>query len=657
MYDKYNSNFDLFTFKKELSSKDELENIVEKSLNIFFEKGIESLCIALKVSGILIESSSHIKHQLLTRLTDEIIKNASKKEVFIWERFKNKIELINKIENQFFSLRDDFFQKNPLEKELNGELLLIAAERYIGYLSDPLNENIIIENTNNTVEDKMDAYDSFIGIVSNVIKYFINKNIDFKVSSRIYKESDIDIVSEHFMFDVQWDSLMDIKEYFSYSDISIKEEGNEFYIEIVDDAFDKSVLISNFREKGYIFNLSNAISWELDYFKKTFNTFMEKSDYISYIQIQRMLGSENLNNKIWKISIKHWLSAYIFIKHTAQLRMRKRRDLFKLSELCVVKDKRWWIKKLMKHDESITLLDATKIIETFIFDNRSKDLIDNPLILCGDKLVLVPSITYLLSPEIALVSMFTHHGAQINFKGYAFENRLKQKLLQVNIRAEQIASHPKEGKKKSNRESDLVFIMDGVLFILECKSIVPPYTVKDHAKTNGKIINEIEKFKVNAAYFSENIDLVLSKLDKSKDIKIKEIVKIFITSSTLGTAGLFGDVYVIDEAAFNAFINRTSPGIRDTDMNFYFNQKNWAFEGEITADKLKYFLKNPPSLKIIEKTLERKWMVFNNIHILRYSKKISNRIILLSNGVHDENIKKENFWEYLFSKNQQYFNG
>lgn len=652
MYDKYNSNFDLFTYKKELSSKDDIGSIIEKLLSIFFEKGIEDFCIALKVSGILIESASNIKYELLTRLTDEIKKNASKKDILAWEIFKNKIELINKIEDQFFSLRDDFFDKNPLEKELNGEILLIAAERYIGYLSDPLSENVVIENTNNTVEDKMDAYDSFIGIVSNVIKYFINKNINFKSSSRIYKESDIDIVSEHFMFDVQWDFLMDIKEYFSYSNISVREENDEFYIEILDDVFDRSILVSNFREKGYISSLNTVISSELDYFEKSFSTPREKSNYISYIQIQRMLGAENLNNKIWKVSIKHWLNAYMFIKHTAQLKMKKRRDLFKLSELCIVKDKRWWIKKLRQHDETITLFEATKIIETFIFDNKSKDLIDNPLILCGDKLVLIPSITFLLSPEIALVSMFTHHGAQINFKGYAFENRLKQKLSQVNINAEQIASHPKEGKKKSNRESDLIFILDEVLFILECKSIVPPYTVKDHAKTNGKIINEIEKFKINATYFSENIDLVLSKLDKPKDTKIKEVIKIFITSSTLGTAGLFGDVYVIDEAAFNAFINRVPPGIRDNDMNFYFNQKNWAFEGNITADKLKYFLANPPSLKMIEKTLERKWVAFNNIHILRYSKKISNRIILLSNGNQDENLKKEKFLDYLFSKNQ-----
>ncbi|MFC3632754.1 hypothetical protein ACFOKE_02530 [Enterococcus rivorum] len=371
----------------------------------------------------------------------------------------------------------------------------------------------------------------------------------------------------------------------------------------------------------------------------------KRANYISFVQIQRMLGTENMDNKIWTVSLEKWMNAYFFIKELSSKKLKKRRNINKLSELCVVHNKSWWVKELMKYDSSITEKEAMKIINVFTFDGNSKDLIDNPLIAFKDQLVLVPSITFQLLPEIALVSMFTHKGAQVNFKGYEFEKRLKKKLQEVGICAEQIASHPKNKTNKSNRESDLIFILNRTLFIVECKSIVPPYTIKDHAKTNSKIINEIEKFKVNADYFSENKDLVLKKLNKKKDIEIKEVVKIFVTSSTLGVAGLFNDIYVIDEAALNAFISRNPPVVRDTDMNIYFRQENWAFEGKITAAKFKEFLRNPPSLKAMEDMLVREWKTVGNLHILRYSKNMPSKFLNVS--VDDIDKDEQQYWQSI----------
>ena len=630
MYKEYSADFDLFKFRKQLSDKDEIGLIVENALTNYFNHGIESFCTALKVSGILIGDNLSLKNELLIRLSEEIEQKGSMNDIQFWNEFKRKVLLINKLESHFFSYRDDYFAANPTRQEINGELLIVSAEVYMNILSNPFNKNVEVIDAKDNIENRMNIYDAFIGFVSHVVKYFMKQSVEFNVSSKIYSETDIDTASNHFSFDAHWDVLMDIKEYFCFSDVSIEELNGELYIEIVDTNFDKSVLISNFREKNYLAGMADAINYELKFREHHFDTMHERANYISSIQIQRMLGTENMDNKIWKVSIKKWMKAYLFIKEQARKQLKKRRDIKKLTELCVVKSKIQWEKELVKYDSSITEKEAKKIIETFTFDEKSKDLIDNPLISFNGQLVLIPSITFQLAPEIALVSMLTHHGAQVNFKGDAFEYRLKEKLQEVDIHSEQISSHPKKNNKKNNRESDLVFILNRTLFIVECKSIIPPYTIKDHAKTNSKIISEIEKFRVNANYFSENIDLVLKKLNKRKSMEVKEVVKVFVTSSTLGAAGLFNDIYVIDEAAFNAFINRTPPVIRDTDMNIYFRQDNWAYDGKITAAKFKEFLKNPPSLKGMESLLVREWKAFDNFHVLRYSKNLPSKFLNLS---------------------------
>ncbi|MCD5003741.1 hypothetical protein IV487_14855 [Enterococcus saccharolyticus] len=163
------------------------------------------------------------------------------------------------------------------------------------------------------------------------------------------------------------------------------------------------------------------------------------------------------------------------------------------------------------------------------------------------------------------------------------------------------------------------------MFIVECKSILPPYTIKDHAKTNARIISEIQKFQKNATFFENNNRYVKQKLGIALDTRIEDVVRIFVTSSTLGAAGYFNGVYMIDEAAFNAFLFRNPPLLRDIDMNVYAKQNCWEFDGKITAAKLKSFLLNPPSLKMMEKQLKRQTNTVGNMKVTRYNKVIPNR--------------------------------
>ncbi|MFB5375806.1 hypothetical protein ACE4XC_08115 [Enterococcus faecalis] len=438
--------------------------------------------------------------------------------------------------------------------------------------------------------------------------------------------SDVEIASKHFELNAHWDELMDIIEYFRFSDINIEKENDLFKIEISDEVFDKSVLISNHREKSYIGSMNDESIAALKRENLKFNSIGKQSEYLAINHCKRIFGTENLSNKVYGISIEKWLSSYFFIKEQAIKKLKSRKEIFKIKEVCVVKTFYWWRKQLTKYNKDITIDEADKIIKTFTFDKGSKDLIDNPLIKFDDYLVLIPSITYDLAADRALVSLLANKNIQINFKGKAFEKRLQEKFKLNNIIAENIAAHVNKEKSKENYETDLVFLLDKTLFIVECKSIIPPYTIKDHAKTNGKIIHEIDKFKKNAQFFEKNLNYLKQKLEISKDID--EVIKVFVTSSTLGAAGYFNGIYMIDEAAFNAFLYRNPPVLRDLDMNIISKMSCWEFEGAITAKKLKSFLANPPSLKTMGKTLKRRQTKIGNIIVTRYSKVVPSRFLI-----------------------------
>lgn len=406
------------------------------------------------------------------------------------------------------------------------------------------------------------------------------------------------------------------------------------------------MLVSNFREKNYMASLNDALISELNRRDIKFSSLGKISEYLSLQHCKRIFGIDNLDKEVCGIPISKWISSYFFIRNQAVKKLKNRKEINKLNELCVVKPVNWWKKQLVKHDTKITLDEADRIIKMFIFDKSSKDLIDNPLICFKEQLVLIPSITFDLSAEIALVSLASHKNFQINFKGTEFENRLQKKLKLHNINAVNVAAHVDENKTQLNYETDLVFILNRVMFIVECKSIIPPYTVKDHVKTNAKIINEIEKFKKNASFFEKEQFYVKQKLNVSRNIEIKEIVKVFVTSSTLGAAGYFEGIYLIDEAALNAFLLRNPPLIRDSNMNVYAKQNRWDFEGQITSAKIKAFLSDPPSLNSMERHLKRDEKELDNMKITRYRKDISNRFLDLNNVVLDGSEFKQFISEY-----------
>ncbi len=651
MYSKYNRKFDIYKFEEIVDFSKSTNTIFNQLVEIYEKVDMMEFCDILKISPFVSDLNSagkntNRKKKVFKKLSEFIEKDASLEEKNYWKNYKQKVLYLNEILEKFLLFRDSYFSSNKTNQELNGSLLVVAAEKTMYELANIFNPNVKIIDGVDNVENRANTYDAYIGFISNVIKFFLFRKIPFNISSKIYSENDIEIASKHFGLNAHWDELTDVVEYFRFSDINIEKNDEQYTVDIIDQKFDKSVLISNFREKNYMASLNDTLISDLERKNVNISSLGAVSEYLSSQHCKRIFGVDNLDKEVGGIPISKWISSYFFIRNQAVKKLKNRKKIDKLSELCIVRPANWWKKQLVKHDTKITLDEANQIIKMFVFDKNSKDLIDNPLICFEDQLVLIPSITFDLSAEIALVSLVSHKNLQINFKGTEFEKRLQRKLELHGINAVNIAAHIDENKAKLNYETDLVFILNRVMFILECKSIIPPYTVKDHAKTNAKIISELEKFKKNASFFEKEQRYVKQKLNVSKNIEIKEIVKVFVTSSTLGAAGYFEGIYVIDEAALNAFLLRNSPLVRDSNMNVYAKQNRWDFEGEITAAKIKAFLIDPPSLKVMERHLKREEKEVDNMKITRYHKETPNQFLDLNDVIVDYNGFKDFISEY-----------
>ncbi|MBO0454998.1 hypothetical protein [Candidatus Enterococcus murrayae] len=617
MYNIKRGEINIYKYEGSVDSKKVLPKLKEE----YLKHELAYFCDILKISGLVAEWEIHSnKRKIFSELSKFVIEQENSEDnIAVWKKFEAKVIQVNKLVENFCRIRDNYFEVNRTKHEITGNLVVIAAEDLMNKLSNPISLEVELTNSEDTIENRLNTYDGFIKIVSNVVKFFLRKEKEFKLTNIIYSDSDIYTARSHFELNGEWDEIMDVVEYFRFSDITIKMENEMFYVDYIDEKFNQSVLISNFREKGYIGSLTDTLIQKFKVQGIEFQTIDEKLERVSEEQVERIFGVEDLSMFMLEVSLAKWLKAHAFIRMEAKKKLKKNSSVNNLKSKCVVKHRKNWERALRNYEGSITKEEAEIIINVFTFNMNSKDLGDSPLIpFENDFLGLIPSVNFKILPEVAIVSLFASKDVQINLKGTAFEKRLQKRLRDSGIDSINIEAHPVQNSTKMNFETDLVFILDKTLFILECKSILPPYTVKDHAKTNAKIVSEIQKFKKNADFFEKQIPEIKKRLQI--ETKVNEVIKLFVTSSTLGAAGYYDGIYLIDEAALNAFLLRNPPLIRDTDMVIYMKSSHEEYEAEIDATKFKKFLANPPSIKEMKKTLKKKDRMIQNIKISGYEK-------------------------------------
>ncbi|MEQ7138691.1 NERD domain-containing protein [Enterococcus casseliflavus] len=523
---------------------------------------------------------------------------------------------------QVDQLQNLFVESNKsINKELDESIIdpnhilaifIIFLERQLRLLREQNNLDI-------SLEQRVDTYDTYVFSSGNILKYLLH-NISLEKQcgiNRIFSEKNllwnINVYSKY----QERDNLMDAFEYWKYSDIRIEEIYEKVIIDFLDEDFNRAVLVSNFRYKRFMTSIElDILNYKLEKDRRRIDGAIDEelTTFLSEELCRRYIGQENLDKKVHGIEIRKWIEGIYFLQHESILysNKKKNRNIYSVQNLCVVKTKYDWIKKLSKFSQNISKKEAKMILEKFIFTGKSKDLIDAPLIKIQDKLILLPTLAKEIRPLSVILSMFSRDEEEtqknrediaLGFKGAMFEQRTKH-LLQVCSQIDAKRLHIKITKEKDlEREIDLAFVLDKTLFLFECKSFNQPYTVREHAKTNKKIKETIKQLNKNADYFEENISITLKQLGLSEEISIEKVQRVLLTSTILGEAGKQENVLVVDEASFNAFLLRNPPTVSHIDgaikERICLDTEN-IYSGKITAEKLLVFLRRQLSVKIMQ---------------------------------------------------------
>lgn len=520
----------------------------------------------------------------------------------------NEVDLINDLFIQSNISINKIIEDNVLQIQYILPQFLVYLENSLWLLRNHLIDGISLEQSST-------SFDSYISSSGIILKYLMhNYSLENqKGINRIFSENDLKWNFDVYKNYTERDNLMDAFEYWKYSEIDIKKVKESVTIDFSDEDFNRSVLVGNFRHKKFMVDTEIDI---INYKNKVGEIDLESSSnkiYIDHVSKElciRYFGKENMSNLLLGVELNKWLDAIYFLQNEAInfLETRSKERVLSVQNLCIVKTKFEWKKKLTNFSKNVNKQEAEIIINKLIFNKNTRDLIDAPLIKIKDKLVLLPTLTKEIRPLSAILSIFSasddgEEHPDLSFKGDIFENRVKIILKNSNgIDSERL--HVKIDEEQLEREIDIAFVLDEALFLIECKSFNQPYTVREHATVHKKIRDAIVQLKRNATYFENNLAVVKQQLKIEEKIEIKEVHHVLLTSTTLGEAGGQSGIYLTDEASFNSFLLRNSPNLtlfEDNKKTVIPIDKSGIYSGKITSKKLLMFLKERPSIESMKK--------------------------------------------------------
>ena len=602
-----NFSYDFHEFDSLVKLPNNIKKIDERINTILLQlndKSVDEIIHIIKVSNIVgdlsLGKSRDYKNRLFEKISSFVENKFDMENKLVWKKFKDQVSILDQLYLDFITSRENYFKKNLTKVEIDLSLILICIEK----LLRSYNSNHIFEATNHNEVDfeaSIHIRDTLKGYSAEILKYFMFLDISSKKSNRIYCPKDVEIICKHFEFYDEYENIKDIMEYFRFSQIEIKEEPH-LCIDIIGEEFNRSVLISNFREKGarhtrYTRLISNysksGIEKKIGY---------DVNDYYSVMELERIFGEEWKSYELDGISVDYWNKAYLFVRKISNKKLSKENDINQLDKLCIVKSKTQWtleIKKFLKVSKEI----AEKILDNLIFSKESYDLIDTPFIELGDCLAIIPSISQDTISAFAIISNFSKRLNNLNDlskKGYFLEKEITSVLHDENLRT---ISNLKDSYQGENYEIDQIFAIGDVVYLVECKTLPYPYTVKEHAEQLCMIYGYLKKFERNIDYFMRNSQLFTSKLGIER---VRDFKKIFITSTMLGKADNYNGIYIVDEASFSAFLRRYPPVAWDfcSGRNIFTKDIPY-YNGEITNSKMYQFLKRPAPIDAMEERIRK----------------------------------------------------
>lgn len=169
MYDINKKKFDFYKFEDVLDFSKRNNSNYNKLIELFQRTNIQEFCDILKAMPFTSDLNSQAIHskkkqELFNRLTEYIENNTSKNDLIYWKKYRKKVIYLNELIEDFYSFRKMYFDENKTNLELNGELLVVAAELTINELSDFFNPNVKILNSMDNLENRGNIYEGIHSI-------------------------------------------------------------------------------------------------------------------------------------------------------------------------------------------------------------------------------------------------------------------------------------------------------------------------------------------------------------------------------------------------------------------------------------------------------------------------------------------------------------
>ncbi|WP_166689725.1 hypothetical protein [Bacillus albus] len=454
--------------------------------------------------------------------------------------------------------------------------------------------------------------DSVVENAGRILKYLQYENGTLEKLEHV-SMNEIRAARDHIeLFDI-FSSLINLEQKWKFSNAIITEDNNNFNVKLNNDGFLRA------QESSKIRFISQKNKWYYDFLSSELtaqvNTesvelapkqYLCEDEVFYSIAIGEFLLTHDLNIKCLNVSLTEWIRAYtiIILESKKELENRFNNGYVRpisLGNWTIFREKKYWKKLFVKRGISRTSTDI--IIEKFIFNNDSKDLLDCPFIEFNGALVLIPSIAASIDPSMSLVSLLVNNNIDISFKGTGLETDVLKALNTKGILAKRL----KQSHKGETFECDAAFELNNELFFVEIKAFGQPSTYREYynlllklyahqpkAKETSDERSTTEQLERIADFYIKNMGIVCKELDLPENWKPKKIHKIILTTAMLGEPLFVNNTYIVDHSVFIRFLNRIPPGISFNNKLYVYRMPD--FEGDITSEKLLNVLNNPPQI-------------------------------------------------------------
>ncbi|MBU5220813.1 hypothetical protein KQI67_30180 [Bacillus albus] len=454
--------------------------------------------------------------------------------------------------------------------------------------------------------------DSVVENAGRILKYLQYENGTLEKLEHV-SMNEIRAARDHIeLFDI-FSSLINLEQKWKFSNAIITEDNNNFNVKLNNDGFLRA------QESSKIRFISQKNKWYYDFLSSELtaqvNTesvelapkqYLCEDEVFYSIAIGEFLLTHDLNIKCLNVSLTEWIRAYtiIILESKKELENRFNNGYVRpisLGNWTIFREKKYWKKLFVKRGISRTSTDI--IIEKFIFNNDSKDLLDCPFIEFNGALVLIPSIAASIDPSMSLVSLLVNNNIDISFKGTGLETDVLKALNTKGILAKRL----KQSHKGETFECDAAFELNNELFFVEIKAFGQHSTYREYynlllklyahqpkAKETSDERSTTEQLERIADFYIKNMGIVCKELDLPENWKPKKIHKIILTTAMLGEPLFVNNTYIVDHSVFIRFLNRIPPGISFNNKLYVYRMPD--FEGDITSEKLLNVLNNPPQI-------------------------------------------------------------